>query len=103
VSCTSTSFCAAVGFVRQSSSQSYPAFNGTGYYGPNDGGPLQVIDTDGSWSAKSNEPASGTPAGPLYGVSCTSSVFCVAVGDYNVDTEPGELGSGDIETFDGTD
>jgi putative cell wall-binding protein len=84
VSCTSSTFCVAVG--------SYPGGNG----------PRTLVETfDGtSWSiAPSPNPGNEIIDLELDGIFCTSSIFCVAVGSYYY---TGSSYRTLVETFDGT-
>jgi hypothetical protein len=75
VSCTSSTFCVAVGY------EDYPTPE-----------PTPLIDTwnGSSWSATS-APIPTSNKSYLYGVSCTSTTSCEAVGDYVYGTTPETL------------
>jgi hypothetical protein len=75
VSCTSSTSCVAVGSYAPAG---FPGFDQT------------LIETlsDGSWTITTSPDTSTSEANDLYGVSCTSSTSCVAVGaTFNPDTE----------------
>jgi GH25 family lysozyme M1 (1,4-beta-N-acetylmuramidase) len=80
VSCTSTSFCMAVGYTGRNADTLAESFDGT------------------SWSL--NLPLDPGESPNLYGVSCTSVSFCMAVG-YTYDSTSG-LNDTLAESFDGT-
>ena len=83
VSCTSSTFCEAVGYYSNSSGVSQnliETWNGT------------------SWTIATS-PDEGSNDNYLYGVSCTSSTFCEAVGYYN---KPSGSSQNLIETWNGT-
>jgi hypothetical protein len=69
VSCVSAKFCAAVGAQGDSA---YPARGNV---------PLTMIWNGAHWRKTATPLAKGWPQGELYGVSCTSAAYCVAVGE----------------------
>jgi hypothetical protein len=72
VSCTSSTTCIAVGFIENSS--------GTWV-------PLAEKWNDTAWSAQEPPAPTGAIASRLYGVSCTSSTECIAVGGFENSSE----------------
>ncbi len=87
VSCTSSTDCVAVGYYQDSNLATaatlVETWNGT------------------SWSVTSS-PSPGSTSNFLYGVSCTSSTYCVAVGEYANQSGESGVSQSLIETWNGT-
>jgi hypothetical protein len=83
VSCTSGSFCLAVGYYRE-------GFNRWAY----------TARWNGSeWTAQAAAKPSGSKASALLGVSCTSSSACIAVGRYVTASTTGDFGATEEKTL----
>jgi hypothetical protein len=89
VSCVSATFCAGVGAEGNSA---HPARGNV---------PLTMIWNGARWRETATPLPKGWPEGQLGGVSCTSTSYCVAVGDYS--TGSGSTVNAMVDTWNGRD